>query len=333
MLVLTLLLCGVAGHVACGSGSNQSTPERLSDEEFWNLSTSLSEPPGTFRHSENLVSNEDLFPHTIRLLRARGAVYIGVGPEQNFSYIARIQPAMAFIIDIRKENRGLHLLYKALFETSADRGEFVSRLFSRERPLTPSAGASVEALFTQIDGATASPALYDATTQLVRERLLATHRLPLPPEELRTIEYALKSFYLDGPAIHYARSLPKDAPAPSYRHLMTAIDARGVARSYLATEDAFAFVKGLHERNLIVPIVGDFGGPHALRRVGEYVRQRRSVVTAFYSSNVEVYLSNQQMAVFCANLASLPYESGTWFIGSKGIRPLQSKIQNCSRSQ
>ena len=103
---------GVA--VACGAGS-RSAPAQLSDEEFWNLSTRLSEPPGAFRHSENLVSNEELFPHTIRLLRARGGVYIGVGPEQNFSYIARIRPSMAFIIDIRQENRNLHLLYKALF--------------------------------------------------------------------------------------------------------------------------------------------------------------------------------------------------------------------------
>jgi hypothetical protein len=325
---LALSFCvGVA--VACGARS-RSAPAQLSDEEFWNLSTRLSEPPGVFRHSENLVSNEELFPHTIRLLRARGGVYIGVGPEQNFSYIARIRPAMAFIIDIRQENRNLHLLYKALFEASANRLEFVSRLFSREVAAAFDAGASAQDLFAAIDAAAASSSRYDATADMVRNRLLDTHGLPLPAEDLRSIEYALKAFYLDGPGIHYARLLPKDTPGPSYRALMTASDARGVARSYLATEDAFAFVKNLHTRNLIVPIVGDFSGPSAMKGVGDYARQRASVVSAFYSSNVEVYLTNQQMTVFCTNLAALPYESGTWFIGSKGLRPLTSKVKACA---
>ena len=111
--------------------SGSKPPPRLSDDEFWRLITSVSEPPGTFRHSENLVSNEELFAHTIRMLGSRGGVYVGVGPEQNFSYIVRVRPAMAFIVDVRQENRNLHLLYKALFELSESRVEFVSKLFSR----------------------------------------------------------------------------------------------------------------------------------------------------------------------------------------------------------
>ncbi len=316
---------------ACSPDAGRATiPSNLSDQQFWELSNGLSEPPGIFRHSENLVSNEELFPHTIRLLRARGGVYLGVGPEQNFSYIARIRPVMAFIIDIRQENRNLHLLYKALFEASGNRLEFVSRLFSREAAATFDAGASAQDLFAAIDAAAASSSMYDATADMVRHRLLNTHGLPLPAEDLRSIEDALKAFYLDGPGIHYARLRPKDAPGPSYRALMTASDARGVARSYLATEDAFAFVKNLHTRNLIVPIVGDFSGPSAMKGVGDYARQRGSIVSAFYSSNVEVYLTNQQMTVFCANLAALPYQSDTWFIGSKGLRPLPSKLRACA---
>src|SRR5690606_6325472 len=98
--------------------------ERLSDAEFWTLQNTLSEPPRAFPLSENLVSNEREFAETVRSLRPRGGVYIGVGPEQNFSYIAALQPAMAFIVDIRRENRSLHLLYKALFELSSDRVDF-----------------------------------------------------------------------------------------------------------------------------------------------------------------------------------------------------------------
>jgi len=332
VLFVLVLSVGSGGELACGPGAG-SAPDRLADEDFWRLVTSLSEPPGVFRHSENLVSNEDLFPHTIRLLRSRGGVYIGVGPEQNFSYIARIQPGMAFVVDIRQENRNLHLLYKALFETAANRPEFLSRLFSRQVAVTMDVGASVHDLFVAIDSAPASSSMFDATNRMVRERLLQTHRFPLPAEDLRSIEDALNAFYLDGPGIHYARSLPKDAPGPSYRTLMTARDARGVARSYLASEDSFAAVKDLHTRNLIVPVVGDFSGPHAIKRVGDYIHQRDAIVSAFYASNVEVYLTNQQMVAFCGNLATLPYDASSSFIASKGVRPLRSKVQSCLSSR
>ena len=149
-------------HTACGSDSRRGTlPTRLTDEEFWRLSTSFSEPAGAFTHSDNLVSNEICFAHAIRRLRPMGGVYIGVGPEQNFSYIARLRPAMAFIIDIRQENRNLHLMYKALFELSADRADFVSRLFSRERPAGLGPKTSVQELFTQDETAKPAGRLYE----------------------------------------------------------------------------------------------------------------------------------------------------------------------------
>ena len=112
-------------------------PARLTDQEFWSLIDDMSEPSGTFR-SDNLLSNEGRFQYVIpELVEAArpGGVYMGVGPEQNFTYIAATRPAIAFIVDIRRANLDLHLMYKALFELSADRADFVSRLFSRKRPL------------------------------------------------------------------------------------------------------------------------------------------------------------------------------------------------------
>src|SRR6185312_13758527 len=113
-----------------------SLPERLTDAEFWELSQSLSEPNGSFR-SDNLLSNEMWLQYVIPDLLSvnkPGRVYMGVGPEQNFTYIAALKPAMVFIVDVRRGNLDLHLMYKALFEMSADRAEFVSRLFSKARP-------------------------------------------------------------------------------------------------------------------------------------------------------------------------------------------------------
>ena len=62
------------------------------------------------------------------------SAYVGVGPDQNFTYIAALKPRIAFIVDIRRQNMLLHLMYKALIEMSPTREEFLSRLFSRPMP-------------------------------------------------------------------------------------------------------------------------------------------------------------------------------------------------------
>src|SRR6185503_11188181 len=124
-------------------------PQRLTDEQFWKLSATLSEDDGSFR-SDNLLSNELGFQYVIPELLAKakqGRVYMGVGPEQNFTYIAALKPSMVFIVDIRHGNLDVQLMYKALFELSKDRAEFVSRLFSRKRPDGLSAQSSATEIF------------------------------------------------------------------------------------------------------------------------------------------------------------------------------------------
>ena len=144
-LVVVLSVVALAGS-AC---RRSTLPDALTDRDFWSVIETLSEPAGAFTLSENFVSNEPHFADTVRRLRASGGAYIGVGPEQNFSYIARVRPRIAFIIDIRRENLALLLLYKALFELSTDRADFVSRLFSRPRPPTLKSNADVEEIFRQ----------------------------------------------------------------------------------------------------------------------------------------------------------------------------------------
>jgi hypothetical protein len=304
-------------------------PPALSDRAFWELIEALSEPAGTFTLSDNFVSNEPRVAENVRWLAETGGAYIGVGPEQNFSYIARLRPAIAFVVDIRRENRNLHFLYKALFELSADRADFVARLFSRPRPADLGSTASVDDIFGRFNRVPASADLFSVNTKLIHERLLTTHGLPLSPTDLDWIDRALKAFYTDGPAIHFWGSRSVDALRPSYQQLMTARDFTGQTRSFLATEDDFRFIKDLQSRNLIVPVIGDFGGPSAIRRVGDYVRQRRDVVHAFYGSNVGVYLNTRQSRAFCGNLAALPAASGAWYIDSDSVRPLPAKLKSC----
>src|SRR6516225_8734087 len=123
-------------------------PRELSDDAFWKLVSDYSEESGTFRFE--YMSNEQEFQVVIpRLLQNRkpGGVYVGVGPEQNYTYIAALQPKMAFLVDIRRDNMLEHLIYKAVFEMSANRGEFVSRLFSRKLPATITEKTTARALF------------------------------------------------------------------------------------------------------------------------------------------------------------------------------------------
>src|SRR5262245_1864343 len=258
-VLVAVFVAGLIAQVACARQSR--LPPTLTDDEFWALAAELSEPAGEFKASDNLVSNELHLAEVVRLLGRRGGVYIGVGPEQNFSYIAEVQPAMAFVVDIRRENLDLHLLYKALFELSTDRADFVSRLFSRPRPAGLATMASVDEIFRQYDGVAASPEQYDKTAALVRERLLTTRAFPLSQADLDWINHAFRAFYYDGPKIDYYGARAVDAVRPSYRQLMTARDYAGRSRSFLATEEDFRYVKGLHTKNLIVPVVGDFGAP------------------------------------------------------------------------
>jgi hypothetical protein len=294
-------------------------PESLTNEEFWALSTELSEPGGTFR-SENLLSNERMLQHVIPAL-ARGikpgGAYLGVGPEQNFTYIASLEPALAFIVDIRRGNLQLHLMYKALFELSADRVEFVSRLFSRPRPPNLASTSTTEDIFRAFIATDGNAALVAENLTAIRDYLTKTRKLPLTEEDLEGIQWIHQSFYFNGPQIQYSATFGRNGAFPTYAELMTATDGGGSPHSFLSNPDAFAYVKRLHARNLILPIVGDFAGTKALRGVGQYLKSKQAIVGAFYLSNVEQYLGREgRWNLFCENVAALPLDESSSFIRS-----------------
>jgi hypothetical protein len=140
----------VAWHLSVQpSARGGALPEQLTGKALWQLSSELSEPDGYFR-SDNLLSNEIWMQHVIPELvelAKPGRVYMGVGPEQNFTYIAATRPAMVFIVDVRRNNLHLHMMYKALFELSADRAEFVGRQFAKKRPAWLSPKSTVDEIF------------------------------------------------------------------------------------------------------------------------------------------------------------------------------------------
>ncbi len=310
-------------------------PARLGDQEFWQLSQASSEPGGYFRSADitNLTSNELWYQHVIPDLVARtkpGGVYLGVGPEQNYTYMTALRPALAVIFDVRRGNLNLQLLYKALFELARDRAEFVSLLFAKPRPAGLTSASSAHELFSAFAGSETSEAIYTRTLAAVKSHLTVKRGLPLPDADLTAIEAVYRAFYLGG---YYVRS------SPSYWELMAATDTSGTPRSYLATEAGFAWLKDLHARNMVVPVVGDFAGPRALRTIGAWLKSRGATVTAFYLSNVEQYLlQDGRWQTFCANVAALPLDSTSTFIrstsgGGRGfvnsLGPMAEETRSC----
>ena len=326
----TLLACGVLLYLAAGPPSSSSSsspsaaanlPARLSDNEFWRMISDFSEAGGYFR-SDNFLSNEAGYQYVIPVLKRTvqilpGGVYLGVGPEQNFTYLIAFEPKMAFIVDIRRGNMLEHLLYKALMEVSRDRVEFLSRLFSRPRPAVLAADAAPETVFRVYESVQPSKAQFESNLKLVLNHLKKTHGFKLSSEDEAGIRYAYNAFFECGPDLTYTflGGYGVFGGMPTYAELMTETDGRSRNWSFLATEDQFRMVQRLQKNNLIVPLVGDFAGDKAIRSVGRYLKEHNAVVSAFYTSNVEQYLFQDGVwRRFYANVATLPIDSSSTFI-------------------
>ncbi len=333
-----LAVAALLGAVACTTREPPAPPDtlpaRLSDQEFWSLTTALSEPNGFF-HSENFVSNELTYQFVIPSLatpqRMHG-VYLGVGPEQNFTYIAALKPKIAFILDIRRQTLIEHLFYKTLFELSTDRADFVSRLFSRPRPPGMVSATPPAAMFDAYRAVPPDSGLFRVNLQEIESRLTKAHAWPLDTADLAALHHVAEMFFLAGPDIDYNFPSPQvfygggsrfggRGGMPTYAQVMVATDSAGISRGYLADEAHFWAVKSLEEHNLVVPVVGDFGGPKALRAIGDYLRAHRATVSAVYVSNVEQYLfqSGDAWRRYYDNLGTLPLTQASTFIRS--IRP------------
>jgi hypothetical protein len=247
-----------------------------------------------------------------------GGVYLGVGPDQNFTYLVALRPRLAFITDIRRGNLQLHLMYKALVELSMDRAEFLSRLFSRRRPPGLGPASTPEQLFAAYSMVGSSRELYEENQKAIIDHLRHHHEFRLDEDDVAGINYVFGSFYAGGPALAYAGGGSFGRSRyPTYQDLQMATDGQGASRAYLASEENFKFLKLLEQNNLIVPIVGNFAGPRALRSVGAYLRQHGATVTAFYASNVEQYLFQDRLwPDFARNIAALPLDATSTFIRS-----------------
>ena len=317
MRAVVAILFGIALAFAPPQGATPPRPH-----SFASLVKELSERPGYF-DTDNLISNERSYLHVAPDLRARAnrrrSVYLGVGPDQNFSYIAHVRPSLAILIDIRRDNLLLHLLFKALFAEARTRAAYLAMLTGRAPP--PAAvdkAGSLDAMVHYIDRA---PPLPGGELRALRGRLttvVSSFGIPLSDADRETIDRFHMRFVAEGLLLQFnSFGRQPQYDYPTLRELLFETDRQGVRRAYLASEDDFQFVKRLHAEHRIVPVVGDLSGSSALAAIARLLTQEKLQVAAFYTSNVEFYLfQDGRFADFMTNLRRLPRLPGALIVRS-----------------
>jgi hypothetical protein len=291
------------------------------DSSFAKLVQRLSEPGGYF-DSDNLISNETSYLHVLdgmRRLKVQGGAYIGVGPDQNFSYIAAVRPEIAFMIDIRRDNLLEHLMFKSLFAMARNRIEYLCLLFGKPVPRDADRwnGKSIQELVDYIDATHTDPDLADSVQSGISQRV-RRFGIPLSTLDLETIARIRDAFVRDSLDLRYSSIGRAPRPYhPTYRQLLLERDRAGHQANYLASEDGFQFVKAMEGRDRIVPVVGNAAGEHALAAIGQLVAERGEKVSVLYISNVEQYLIRDGgFPQFAENVKLLPRDHRSVMIRS-----------------
>jgi hypothetical protein len=305
----------------------------------------LSEPGGTF-DTDNLISNERAYLEVVPALMAlgvTGGAYVGVGPDQNFSYIARIRPSVAFIIDVRRDNLLLHLLFKAIFMRAQTRVEYLAMLTGRAPPddVGRWRSATLADLIKHVDEAQLLPPV---TLHSRLHDTIESFGVSLAEADYDTIDRFHREFIKHGLDLQFRSFNRSSQPYyPTLRELLLATDRKDQSWNYLASEDDFRFLRGLQTRHAIIPVVGDVAGPHAMRAIGAAIRSRRETVSAFYVSNVENYLfRDKTFPAYADNLSRLPLNQRSViirsiFMGSgqsvSFVQPLEGMVESIARGR
>ncbi len=304
-LALALALTGA------GLALRRAAPPDPGSRPVGALIESNSEPGGYF-DTDNVISNETAYLRVADRLAtlAPGGGYIGVGPDQNFSYIARTRPLWAFVVDIRRDNMLQHLLLGALLERAETPRDFLCLLLSRDCLPTREVPEGVARVLRSL-GSAAPRA--DVMAQTLAEAELHIEKLgvELTETDREHLASILASFYRDQLALRF--NTHGRAPMwyhPTFETLLLARSPSGRFGSYLDSADDYSFIRELARGGRLVPLVGDFAGNHALRKVARFFEERDVKVAALYVSNVEFYLFRAgRFDEFVENVRSLPVRS------------------------
>jgi hypothetical protein len=299
--------------------SQAATNLEVSNSDFGRYIQQWSEEEGYF-DSDNFISNETSYLHVIDQLEKQvkaGGIYLGVGPDQNFSYIVHTRPMLAIVTDIRRQNMLEHLWYKALFALSNTRAEYVSLLVSRETPRV-SSDASLQQILRAVDASQTSEKLFQKNLASVKSLLTDKYKIPLSADDIAKIEYVYRTFWEQGLELRFSSLGRNNAfEYPTFAEMLLETDRQGRQQSYLSSEELFQQLKKFEGENRLIPIVGNFAGPRAFKNVAAFLKANGLRLSTFYTSNVEFYLfNNSDWPRFVANVRALPLADDALFIRS-----------------
>ncbi|HEY4306224.1 MAG TPA: hypothetical protein VGM82_17255 [Gemmatimonadaceae bacterium] len=289
---------------------------------FAALVSRLSESGGYF-DSDNIITNEASYLHIASQLSkvgVRGGIYMGVGPDQNFSYIALIRPTIALMVDIRRDNLLEHLLFKSMFMMSRNRLEYLCHLLGKPIPtdIDRWTGKPIAEVLAYINKTPTDSNAVRATRAASTARINGFN-VSLDARDRSTIDAYRAEFVASGLETRYS-SLGRNnrSDYPSFGQLIRATDRAGKEISYLADEDAFQFIRSMEQRDRIIPVVCNVAGNVAMRSIARYATENNLVVSAFYLSNVEQYLIQRDQGFdrYVANVRALPHTASSVIIRS-----------------
>src|SRR6185295_13879545 len=200
-VVFRTTLAWLGASVLLAYSPNVARAQRTVDSSFAGVIARLSESGGYF-DSDNIISNEASYLQIASQLTkvgVRGGVYIGVGPDQNFSYIALIRPRVAFMLDVRRDNMLEHLLFKSLFVSSRNRLEYLLRLFGKAVPsdIESWTGRSTSEILAAFGDARLDSQTVASARRLSNEKI-ARFGVPLTPHDREMIDRYRAAFVSEG---------------------------------------------------------------------------------------------------------------------------------------
>ncbi|MDB5351524.1 MAG: hypothetical protein JWN86_2771 [Planctomycetota bacterium] len=272
--------------------------------------------------AENLVSNEDSYTRVVSDLSrraSRGGVFLGVGPEQNFSLIAASSPGLAILMDYRRRNALLHLVHKALFTLSSDRWGYLSRLIARGPERKPTDEASPKSLVAAFREAPFDRQRLGREIREVRRYLLPLGLVAEGEwETISTIQARLAGAGME------ARFLGLPGYPTMGRMIVTTRGGNEPAH-FLGSEASYQVVRELQLTDRIVPLVGDFAGAGAMGRLRAGLREMGLALSVVYISDVEFFLFRSgKFNEYIRNLAAFP-RLDTAVIVRTSTRPIENR--------
>jgi hypothetical protein len=248
----------------------------LSDSARARLVLSLSEQGGFF-DTDNLISNERSYLHVIGApaAHARRRVPGGrAGPELllpggraargrvHHRHPAR-QPAPAPAAQVA-------------LRPLVERAEYLARLHGRALPDNPRSWdrRPLEDILKRVESLPVD-SRRGARERRAVDSLVRALPLPITDQDRATIERFHRTFIENGTALRFQTFGRAPRPYyPTYRQLLLETDAAGRPASFLVDEEDFRWVKELERRNLVIPVVGDLAGAHAVRAIGGWLERQ-----------------------------------------------------------